>query len=36
MDKKCPKIWQYSGTGNIKGIDGNTDLNVINSPIWNN
>jgi len=35
LDKKCPKIWQYSGTGTINGIEGDVDLNVIHDSIWN-
>tara|TARA_B100001250_G_C19786568_1_gene784464 strand:- start:489 stop:1208 length:720 start_codon:yes stop_codon:yes gene_type:complete len=34
LDNKCPKIWQYSGTGTIKGINGNVDLNVMQDSIW--
>jgi len=34
LDNKCPKIWQYSGTGTVNGINGNVDLNVIHDAIW--
>jgi len=34
LDNKCPKIWQYSGTGTVNGINGNVDLNVMNDSIW--
>ncbi len=36
LDEKCPKIWQYSGTGTVSGIDGNVDLNVTHDSIWTN
>ena len=34
LDNKCPKIWQYSGTGTIDGINGNVDLNVTDKSLW--
>ena len=33
LDGKCPKIWQYSGTGTINGISGDVDLNVMHDSI---
>ena len=35
LDSKCPLIWQYSGTGRIKGVNSDVDLNVMLEPIWN-
>jgi len=34
FDQRCPLIWQYSGTGNINGINGNVDLNIMLDSIW--
>ena len=34
FDNKCPLIWQYSGTGNIQGINGAVDLNITTESIW--
>ena len=34
FDNKCPLIWQYSGTGNIKGVNGAVDLNITTESIW--
>lgn len=28
------KIWQYSHTGTVKGIDGEVDLNISFEPVW--
>ena len=34
FDKKCPLIWQYSGTGSVNGIEGKVDLNITNQIFW--
>jgi len=34
LDSNCPVIWQYSGTGKIKGITGPVDLNVFKKEFW--
>ena len=28
------KVWQYSSTGSVQGINGNVDLNISFSPFW--
>lgn len=30
------KVWQYSSTGSVQGINGNVDLNISFSPFWEN
>ena len=32
--EKCPKIWQYSASGTVKGISGLVDLNITNDRFW--
>ena len=32
---KCPIIWQYSGTGEINGIESKVDINITSKAIWN-
>lgn len=34
FDNRCPIMWQYSGTGNINGINGFVDLNIANRLNW--
>ncbi|MAZ58671.1 MAG: glycoside hydrolase [Flavobacteriales bacterium] len=34
LDNRCPLIWQYSGTGTIKGIEGKVDLNITHNIFW--
>ncbi|MBJ04853.1 MAG: glycoside hydrolase [Flavobacteriales bacterium] len=31
---KCPLIWQYTATGQIKGINSDVDINITNRKIW--
>ena len=33
---KCPVIWQYSGTGNVSGINSKVDLNITSKSIFEN